>query len=65
MKAGIDVVRTYFKRLGVQTGSLKRSVIRGYLAKKGIVFSFSGFFFLMKKRWKLFLDRINDEEQYA
>jgi hypothetical protein len=59
------VKRDQIEEAIIQTGSLKRAVIRDYLAKKGVVFSFSGFFFLTRKRWKVMISKLNEEEQYA
>ena len=49
----------------IQTGSLRRKVLREYLEKKGIVFSFSGFALKMKQRINRIADKFNEEENYA
>jgi hypothetical protein len=46
----------------MQTGSLKRRVIRNYLAKKGLVFTLNGLFYHTRKRLGKFIAKFRDDE---
>jgi hypothetical protein len=46
----------------LQTGSLRRSVIRNYLAKKGLVFTLNGLFYHTRKRFGKIISKMRDDE---
>jgi len=46
----------------LETGSIKRKVIKNYLEKKGIIFSVSGSLLTLRKRMKQLIDSFNEEE---
>ncbi|MGZ3919025.1 MAG: DUF3606 domain-containing protein [Bacteroidia bacterium] len=47
----------------LETGSIKRKVIKDYLEKKGIIFSVSGTIRKLKNRVKEFLDKFDEIDE--
>jgi hypothetical protein len=46
----------------LQTGSLRRSVIRNYLAKKGLVFTLNGWLYHARKKVGSLVAKFRDDE---
>ena len=48
----------------ISTGSLRTSVIKNYLVKKGSVVSLSGIVYNLKLRFKNFVAKWNEDEEF-